>query len=157
MIGDSVQYEERSDGLWGEFRVLSGSDGDKALELFHVGVLTGLSAEFTPRKSTNVDGVVVRLDARIGNVALCRAHGIERKERPPTRVPRSPQSEQEERHNDKQPSLAETIRAAWLSNVEKKELAMAPPQTRRRTNCSIDGAAHALEGSRVPGRPPPAK
>lgn len=72
VVGRGVALEDHSDGLYGTFRVLTHADGDKALELYHAGVLCGLSTEFSVRKSRTVDGVVQRVDARIGNVALCR-------------------------------------------------------------------------------------
>ncbi len=75
VVGRGVSLDERSDGLYGTFRMLTHGDGDKALELYHAGVLRGLSTEFAVRKSRTVDGVVQRVDARIGNVALCREHG----------------------------------------------------------------------------------
>ncbi len=75
VVGRGVSLDERPDGLYGTFRMLSHGDGDKALELYHAGVLRGLSTEFAVRKSRTVDGVVQRVDARIGNVALCREHG----------------------------------------------------------------------------------
>lgn len=77
VIGHGVSLEEQPDGLYGAFRVLTHGDGDKALELVHSGVLTGMSTEFAVRKSRTVDGVVHRLDARVGNVALCREHGVD--------------------------------------------------------------------------------
>ncbi len=75
VVGRGVSLDERPDGLYGTFRMLTHGDGDKALELYHAGVLRGLSTEFAVRKSRTVDGVVQRVDARIGNVALCREHG----------------------------------------------------------------------------------
>lgn len=75
VVGRGVSLSEESDGLYGTFRMLEHGDGDKALELYHAGVLRGLSTEFSVRKSRTVDGVVQRIDARIGNVALCREHG----------------------------------------------------------------------------------
>ncbi len=75
IVGRGVSLDERPDGLYGTFRMLSHADGDKALELYHAGVLRGLSTEFAVRKSKTVDGVVQRTDARIGNVALCREFG----------------------------------------------------------------------------------
>jgi len=75
IVGRGVNLEDRPDGLYGTFRMLTHADGDKALELYHAGVLRGLSTEFSARKSRTVDGVVERVDARIGNVALCREYG----------------------------------------------------------------------------------
>jgi HK97 family phage prohead protease len=75
VVGRGVALDDQPDGLYGTFRMLSHADGDKALELYHAGILRGLSTEFSVRKSRTVDGVVQRVDARIGNVALCREFG----------------------------------------------------------------------------------
>lgn len=75
IVGRGVSLEDKPDGLYGTFRMLTHADGDKALELYHAGVLRGMSTEFSARKSRTVDGVVERVDARIGNVALCREFG----------------------------------------------------------------------------------
>jgi HK97 family phage prohead protease len=77
IVGRGVSLDDKPDGLYGTFRMLTHADGDKALELYHAGVLRGLSTEFSvrPNGSRTVDGVVTRMDARIGNVALCREYG----------------------------------------------------------------------------------
>lgn len=72
VIGRGVRFDDQPDGLHAEFRVMQHSDGDKALELINAGVLRGMSAEFSAKRSRTVGGVVERLDARVGNVALCR-------------------------------------------------------------------------------------
>lgn len=72
VVGRGIQLTNETDGLHGVFRMLGGPDGDKALELVNDGVLTGLSVEAVVRHSQPVDGLVVRTDARLVNVALCR-------------------------------------------------------------------------------------
>lgn len=73
VIGHGTSLEDRSDGLYGSFRVLDQPDGDKALELIREGVLHGLSVEFQAKRSRTVDGVTQRVDARVRNVALTRS------------------------------------------------------------------------------------
>lgn len=77
VVGRGISLDDRPDGLYGAFRVLDHPDGDKALQLYHDRVLTGMSTEFAARKSRTVDGVVERVDARILGVALCREHGVD--------------------------------------------------------------------------------
>lgn len=72
MIGHGTGLDDRADALYGTFKVKSGSDGDTALEFVREGVLTGLSVEFRPEKTKNVDGVQQRVAARLDKVSLCR-------------------------------------------------------------------------------------
>jgi HK97 family phage prohead protease len=72
VVGRGMQLTNEADGLHGVFRMLNGEDGNKALELVNDGVLTGLSVEAVVKRSAPVDGVVVRSEARLVNVALCR-------------------------------------------------------------------------------------
>jgi HK97 family phage prohead protease len=72
IVGHGLELHDRSDGLHGDFRVLENPDGDKALQLVHEGLLTGLSLEFAALRSKVVDGVVHRLRAHIQAVSLCR-------------------------------------------------------------------------------------
>jgi HK97 family phage prohead protease len=74
VIGQSLSFRERDDGLYGSFGVHENTDGDKALEMINTGLLTGLSAEFRPTRggSRRVDGVVQRLRAQLDKVSLCR-------------------------------------------------------------------------------------
>ena len=70
-LGPLVEAEERSDGLYGEFRVLPSRRHDVA-ELVGLGV-GELSIEFVERKDgTEVDaaGIRWRTDVRLGDVAL---------------------------------------------------------------------------------------
>lgn len=52
--------------------MLNTAAGDTALELVRAGVLGGVSVEFAPIKSRVVNGIVERLQVRLGDVALCR-------------------------------------------------------------------------------------
>jgi HK97 family phage prohead protease len=72
IVGHGATLEERSDGLYGTFRVHENADGDKALQLIRDGLLTGLSLEFAALRSRVVNGVVQRLRAHIDKVSLCR-------------------------------------------------------------------------------------
>jgi HK97 family phage prohead protease len=72
IIGHGSELHDRADGLDGSFRVLPGSDGDKALELIDEGLLRGVSIEFAALRSRRVDGVVQRLRAHVDKVSLCR-------------------------------------------------------------------------------------
>ena len=73
-LGHASHLEERAEGLWGQFRILSGSDGDKALELAREGVLGGFSAAMKPmrRDPRSTDGVVRRTKVHLDRVSLCR-------------------------------------------------------------------------------------
>ncbi len=72
IIGRAVQLMSRSDGLYGEFRILDGVDGDKALALIRDKVLSGMSLEANASRSEMKNGVVWRTVARIKNAALTR-------------------------------------------------------------------------------------
>lgn len=72
IIGRAVQLVSRSDGLYGEFRILDGTDGDKALTLIRDKVLSGMSLEANASRSEMKDGIVWRTAARIKNAALTR-------------------------------------------------------------------------------------
>lgn len=73
VVGRGAQFRDAEDGFDASVRVLSGPDGDKALELVNEGVLTGVSLEAVPLKSERTEaGVVRRVKARLINVALCR-------------------------------------------------------------------------------------
>jgi len=72
IVGRGIQLSNEPDGLHGVFRMLGGPDADKALELVNDGILTGLSVEAIARRSEPVDGVTIRQEARLVNVALCR-------------------------------------------------------------------------------------
>jgi HK97 family phage prohead protease len=73
VIGHAVSLTETDDGLEGEFRALSGTAGDQALELIRAGVTTGLSVScaIPPTGSRLLaDGVVERTLATLRHVAL---------------------------------------------------------------------------------------
>lgn len=73
IVGKGVTLESRDDALYGSFRALPDSDGDKALTLVQEGVLTGASIEFKPKQSVRTaDGIVRRVKAHLDAVALCR-------------------------------------------------------------------------------------
>jgi HK97 family phage prohead protease len=73
VVGRGQEFREGDDGFVGSVRVLSGPDGDKALELVNDGVLTGVSVEAVALKSQRTpEGVVQRVKARLLNIALCR-------------------------------------------------------------------------------------
>lgn len=77
-LGHAVSLEERPDGLYGQFRVLRGSDGDKALELAREGVLGGFSAAMKPLRSARTAvGAMRRLKVHLDRVSLCRVGAYE--------------------------------------------------------------------------------
>lgn len=72
-LGHAVELEERPDGLWGRFRVLNHTDGDKALEFVREKVLAGFSAVFNPLRSVRLpDGTMQRVKVHLDRVSLCR-------------------------------------------------------------------------------------
>lgn len=78
-LGHARHLEETSSGLYGNFRVLRGSDGDKALELAQEGVLAGFSAAMKPLRSVRTArGVVERVKVHLDRVSLCRVGAYER-------------------------------------------------------------------------------
>jgi HK97 family phage prohead protease len=77
-LGWGVALEERADGLFGRFRIGQHSDGDKALELIHAGVLTGFSAAMKPLRSLRTAaGVMQRVRVHLDRVSLCRIPAYE--------------------------------------------------------------------------------
>lgn len=73
VIGHGAHLQERDDALYGRFRVLKGSDGDKALELIDAMVARAASVFFSPIKSARQSsGVMRRLKVHLDRVALCR-------------------------------------------------------------------------------------
>ncbi len=74
IVGHGKQLMERTDGLYGSFKLHENSDGDKALMLVQEGVLGGVSLEARGRKSVRGrDGVIRRVKANLVGIALCRA------------------------------------------------------------------------------------
>ena len=75
IIGKGVALRSASDGYHGSFKVLSGDDGDKALELVREDVLQGVSVEVPVRTMKSVRsqaGVIQRVKGHLDSVALCR-------------------------------------------------------------------------------------
>jgi HK97 family phage prohead protease len=72
VVGQSLKFQDREDGLHGSFGVHENTDGDKALAMINSGLLAGLSVEFRALNSRRVDGVVQRLRAQLDKVSLCR-------------------------------------------------------------------------------------
>lgn len=73
IVARAVELRESADGFHGTFRMLSGSDADKALELIDTGVLDGVSLEAMPVKSQKTkSGVVQRVRANLFGVAFTR-------------------------------------------------------------------------------------
>lgn len=77
-LGHAVELRESLEGLYGRFRVLRGSDGDKALELAREGVLGGFSAAMRPlRSARTATGTLRRLKVHLDRVSLCRVGAYE--------------------------------------------------------------------------------
>lgn len=78
VVGRGDEFHDSEDGFDASVRILSGADGDKALELVRDKVLAGVSLEAIPLKSeVSKDGVVRRIKARLVNIALCRFPAFE--------------------------------------------------------------------------------
>lgn len=74
VVGRGVQLRDSEVGAEGTFRMLSGNDADKTLELVNEGVLRGVSLEAIAEKSVrDEEGVVHRIKATLRNIALCRS------------------------------------------------------------------------------------
>lgn len=77
-LGHALSLEEGSEGLFGSFRVLKGSDGDKALELAREGILGGFSVAMKPLRSLRTaNGTMQRLKVHMDRVSLCRQGAYE--------------------------------------------------------------------------------
>jgi len=77
-LGHARRLEEQSGGLFGNFRVLSGSDGDKALELASEGVLGGFSVAMKPLRTVRTQtGLMQRIKVHLDRVSLCRVGAYE--------------------------------------------------------------------------------
>jgi len=73
VIGHGAELEERSDALYGRFRVTDHPDGDKALALIRDDVLKAASVFFQPIKSERREGGLMRrLKVRLDRVAIAR-------------------------------------------------------------------------------------
>jgi len=73
IVARAMELSERPDGFHGTFRMLSGSDADKALELIDAQVLDGVSLEAVPvRSRKSKDGVIQRVRANLFGVAFTR-------------------------------------------------------------------------------------
>jgi len=66
VVGRGVSFNDSADGFDGEFRMLTGPDADKALELVNEGAYTGVSLEAIPIESNRDEktGVVRRVKAK---------------------------------------------------------------------------------------------
>jgi HK97 family phage prohead protease len=74
IVGHGTALIERTDGLYGSFKLHETPDGDKALMLVREGVLGGVSLEAKARRSIRTaGGVIQRVKAHLVGVALCRA------------------------------------------------------------------------------------
>lgn len=73
VVGRGTQLRSDDDALYGTFRVLPGPDGDKTLELIRSEVATGMSVEAIPIKSVRTEEGILRQEARLRNVAVCRS------------------------------------------------------------------------------------
>jgi hypothetical protein len=66
--------QERSDGLYGEWRVMDTRAGDDALAMVREGEITGLSIGFKPNSGggtrKTADGVLERVSGHLDHVAL---------------------------------------------------------------------------------------
>lgn len=78
IVGHGAELQSRQDALYGTFRVHNNADGDKALQMVHDGLLTGISLEaIAMRSRRTVAGVVERVRAHLDKVSLCRFPAFE--------------------------------------------------------------------------------
>lgn len=70
VIGHGISLVERDDAFYGSFKILDGSDGDKALELVRADALSKVSLEAYPKKTNRVNGIVQRVKGHLVNIAL---------------------------------------------------------------------------------------
>lgn len=72
VVGHGAALLERSDGLYGSFKIHETPDGDKALILIREGVYNTVSLEARPVKSIRKAGVVLRVKAHLEAIAFSR-------------------------------------------------------------------------------------
>jgi HK97 family phage prohead protease len=73
LVARATELREEADGYHATFRMLSGSDSDKTLELIREGVLDGVSVEARPVKNIRTaSGVIQRAKADLQAVAFTR-------------------------------------------------------------------------------------
>lgn len=74
-VGVGLAFEERTEGLWGSWRIYDGAIGDHVLERVKGGALRGLSVGFRPlgpgRRTE--DGTLVRTACHLDEVSLTRS------------------------------------------------------------------------------------
>lgn len=70
-LGHSRAFEERPEGLYGEFVVHEGPPGDELLEECRHGYLAGMSVGFAPlRAERGADGALEIAEAKLGEVSM---------------------------------------------------------------------------------------
>lgn len=73
IVGHGLALIERSDALYGSFKIHETPDGDKALYLVREGIMSGISLEAIGRKAVRTsDGVIRRVKAHLRGVSLAR-------------------------------------------------------------------------------------
>lgn len=73
IVGHGVALIERTDGLYGSFKMHDTPEGNKALMLIKEGIMGSVSLEAEGRKSLRgKDGVIRRVKANLRNVAFAR-------------------------------------------------------------------------------------
>lgn len=128
-----------SDGLHGQFRILQGSDGDKTLELVNEGVLRGMSIEARAIKSSKVDDVVYRKEARLLNVAITRTGKQAYKDAAVLAI-RTETEEQEEAPAVIEPQVFEPVKSMAVDETLQR-LGWAPLVSRAVVDKPWDGSA----------------
>lgn len=142
VIGQSLEFHDRDDGLHASFGVHENADGDKALMLIRSRVLTGLSLEFAALASRRVDGVVQRVRAQLDKVSLCRFPAYEGAEVLAVR------EEPDDLEQPTSPSLPTVNRS---SAVDERLAALGfEPLDETMTPAELAAAAAALARSRGP-------
>jgi HK97 family phage prohead protease len=148
VVGRGIELRDAQDGFHGEFRMLAGPDGDKALELVNEGVLTGVSVEAVPISSKrDANGVVQRVKARLINIALCRfpafagAEVLAVREQPEPDEPDKPDDDKPEPQKAEQ---SENVRRSEVDELLER-VGFEPIAIRAVTRKAWDGSAARYE------------
>lgn len=132
-IGKAVKLEERSEGLYAEFRVSETAAGNDALALVRDGVVSAFSIGFKPLKNresrTGNKRTVVRIEAALIEVSLV---GMPAYETAAVQGVRSESSEEsfEMSENIVEPTTAEnTVGRSYIRTIEPQAVEVETPDT----------------------------
>ncbi len=146
VIGHGISLVERDDAFYGSFKILDGSDGDKALELVRADALSKVSLEAYPKKTTRLNGIVQRVKGHLVNIALTPQGAYDAAAVLAIREEQMAVDEAEEiaASLDMDPELVERLQRAGISLPERyvvEREASSGGSLAKRLNSLIDGSS----------------